>query len=124
MLHANSLQSCLTLCDPIDCSAPGSSLEFSRQEYWNGLPTPPPEDLPEAGIEAASLLSPALAGRCFSTSASWEALLSTFLWMKDTEIKKLRDELDSLKKDLNNKTERLLNIIEALKQETRDKGVI
>ena len=88
MLHANSLQSCLTLCDPIDCSAPGSSLEFSRQEYWNELPTPPPEDLPEAGIEAASLLSPALAGRCFSTNASWEALLSTLLWMKDTEIKK------------------------------------
>ena len=30
---------CLTLCDPMDCSLPGSaplSMEFSRQEYWNG----------------------------------------------------------------------------------------
>ena len=36
---AKSLQSCLTLCDPIDGSAPGfQSLGFSRQEYWSGLP--------------------------------------------------------------------------------------
>ena len=45
-------------------------------------------NLPKAGIETASLLSPALAGRFLSTSASWEALSSTLLWMKDTEIKK------------------------------------
>ena len=43
---------------------------------------------------------------------------------KDTEIKKLRKDLNELKEDLNNKTNRLLDIIEALKQETRDKGVI
>ena len=37
VLHAKSLQSCLTLCDPMDCSPPGSlSMEFSRQEYWSG----------------------------------------------------------------------------------------
>ena len=36
---AKSLQSCLTLCDPIDSSPPGSpSLGFSRQEHWSGLP--------------------------------------------------------------------------------------
>ena len=36
---AKSLQSCLTLCDPIDGSPPGSpSLGFSRQEHWSGLP--------------------------------------------------------------------------------------
>ena len=36
---AKLLQSCLTLCDPIDGSPPGSlSLEFSRQEHWSGLP--------------------------------------------------------------------------------------
>ena len=35
---------------------------FSRQEYWSGLPCPPPRDLPNPGIEAASLISPALAG--------------------------------------------------------------
>ena len=41
-------QSCLTLCDPMDCSPPGySSMEFFRQEYWNGLPFPSPGDLPD-----------------------------------------------------------------------------
>ena len=36
-------QLCLTLCDPIDCSLPGSSVYgFSRQEYWSGLPFPSP----------------------------------------------------------------------------------
>ena len=40
---AKLLQLCLTLCDPIDGSPPGSlSLGFSRQEYWNGLPFPSP----------------------------------------------------------------------------------
>ena len=40
---AKSLQSCPTLCDPIDGSLPGSqSLEFSRQEHWSGLPFPSP----------------------------------------------------------------------------------
>ena len=37
---AKSLQSCLTLCDPIDQAPP--SLGFSRQEHWSGLPFPPP----------------------------------------------------------------------------------
>ena len=38
---AKQLQSCPTLCDPIDGSPPGSSLTgFSRQEYWSGLPFP------------------------------------------------------------------------------------
>ena len=41
------------------------SMEFSRQEYWSGLPCPPPEDLPDPGIEPESLLSPALAGGFF-----------------------------------------------------------
>ena len=40
---AKSLQLCLTLCDPIDGSPPGSlSMGFSRQEYWRGLPFPSP----------------------------------------------------------------------------------
>ena len=40
---AKSLQSCPTLCDPIDGSPPGSpSLGFSRKEHWSGLPFPPP----------------------------------------------------------------------------------
>ena len=50
------------------------SMGFSRQEYWSGLPIPPPGDLPDPGIEPTSLISPALAGRSFTTSATWEAL--------------------------------------------------
>ena len=49
------------------------STGFSRQEHWGGLPCPSPEDLPNPGIEPASLTSPALAGGFFTTSATWEA---------------------------------------------------
>ena len=52
------------LCNPIGCSPSDSlSMEFSRHKYWNGLPFPPPGDLPNPGIE---LTSPALAGRFFT----------------------------------------------------------
>ena len=61
-------QSCPTLCDPVDCSPPGSSIHrilqarilewvsmgFSRQEYWSGLPFPFQGDLPNPGIEPRS----------------------------------------------------------------------
>ena len=49
------------------------SMGFSRQEYWSGLPCPPPGDLPDPGIEPSSLISPALAGGFFTTSTTWEA---------------------------------------------------
>ena len=49
------------------------SMGFSRQEHWSGLPCSPPADLPDLGIEPRSLMSPALAGRFFTTSAIWEA---------------------------------------------------
>ena len=48
-------------------------MRFSRQEYWSGLPWPPSGDPPNPEIEPASLMSPALAGRLFTTSATWEA---------------------------------------------------
>ena len=47
------------------------SMGFSRQEYWSGLPCPPPGDLPNPGIEPMSLRSPALAGKFFSASSTW-----------------------------------------------------
>ena len=53
------------------CQAP-LSIGFSRQEYWSGLPCPPPGDLPNSGIEPVSLMTPALAGRFFTTSTTWE----------------------------------------------------
>ena len=43
------------------------SMEFSGQEYWSGLPFPSPGDLPDLGIECASLRSPALTGRFFTS---------------------------------------------------------
>ena len=49
-------------------------MRFSREEYWNGLPCPPPGDLPDPGIELESFMSPALAGGFFTTSATWEVL--------------------------------------------------
>ena len=49
----------------IACQAP-LSMGFSRQEYWSGLPCPPPGHLPDRGIEPASLMSPALAGGFFA----------------------------------------------------------
>ena len=71
-MHAKLLQLWLTFCDP-DCSYQGLlSMGFSRQEYWSGLPCPPPGDLPHSGIEPASLISPSLAGGFFTTSATWE----------------------------------------------------
>ena len=45
--------------------------ELSRQEYWSGLPFPSPGDLPNPGIEPMSLMSPASAGRFFTTSSTW-----------------------------------------------------
>ena len=49
------------------------SMEFSRWGYWSGLPCAPPGDLSDPGIEPASLTSPALAGRFFTTHITWEA---------------------------------------------------
>ena len=49
---------------------------FSRQEYWSGLPCPPPRDLPDPEIGPASLMLPALASEFFTMSAIWEALFS------------------------------------------------
>ena len=44
------------------------SMGFSKQEYWSGLPFPPPEDLSDPGIEPVSPAAPALAGGFLSTS--------------------------------------------------------
>ena len=69
-------QSCPTLCDPggllpSRLLCPGG---FSRQEYWSGLPFPPPGNLPDPGMELESLTSPALAGRLYTMNLTWEAV--------------------------------------------------
>ena len=69
-----SLQSCQTLCDPVDCSLPASlSMGFSRQEYWSGLPFPLQEIFLTQELNLCLLCLPALATGFFPTSAAWEA---------------------------------------------------
>ena len=69
--HFSHAQSFVTLWT-VACHAP-QSMGFSKQESWSGLPCPPLGDLPNVGIKPASLMSPALAGEFFTTSATWEA---------------------------------------------------
>ena len=58
---AKSLQPCPTLCNPLDCTKQTPlSMGFPRQEYWTGLPSPPPGDLPDPGIKPVSPTAPAL----------------------------------------------------------------
>ena len=63
------------------------SMRFSRQEYWIGLPFPPPGDLPDPGIEPISPVSPALAGWFFTTKAPVKPLLSDLDSHKVTNTK-------------------------------------
>ena len=75
--HARMLScfSCVWLCNPMDVARQAPlSMGFSRQEYWSGLPCPPPGDLPDSEIKLESLMSLALTGGFFTTSTTWEAL--------------------------------------------------
>ena len=49
-------------------------LECPRQEFWSGLPFRTPGDLPNPGIEPASLMSPALTGGLFTTGTTWKPM--------------------------------------------------
>ena len=75
-VHAQSLQ---TLCDPVDCSPPGSSVHGilqTRVLEWILQAGAPPRDLPDPRIKPESLMSPPLAGGFFTSSTTWEAQLS------------------------------------------------
>ena len=57
------------------------SMGFSRQEYWSGLPCPPPEDLPDLELnQSVSVMSLALAGRFFTTEPFKKPLESVTGW--------------------------------------------
>ena len=74
---AKSLLSCLTLCSPMDCSPPGSSVQRILQaRIRSGLLFPPPGDLPNPGIKPTSPKSPTWGGRFFATKATREAQVS------------------------------------------------
>ena len=68
------------------------SMEFSRHEYWSGLPFPPPGDLPEPGTEPVSLKSPALASGLFTTETPGKPNLANK--KKDDNNKNLNIERD------------------------------
>ena len=77
-MHAQML-SCLALSNSsatpwIVAHLAPLSMELFRQEYWSGFPFPSAGDLPDPGSKPASLVSPALAGTFFSTTATWGAL--------------------------------------------------
>ena len=72
---ANSLQLCLSLCDPMKSGLPGFSVHGifqARILEWVAMTSS--RGLPDTGIKHISLMSPALAGRFFITSTTWEAL--------------------------------------------------
>ena len=74
----------------MDYRPPGSSVHGTlQQEYWSGLPHPLPWDLPNPGIEPASLMSPALAGGFFTTSTTWEAHTLTVITTESTAVSAL-----------------------------------
>ena len=68
-------QSCPTFCDPMDCSLQAPlSMEFSRQEYWSGLPFPSPGDLRDPGIKLRNRTQVShIAGRFFTVWATRKA---------------------------------------------------
>ena len=81
---AKSLQSCPTLCNPMDCSLPGSSVHGILQaRILQWVACPPPGDLPDPGIEPVSLPSPALAGGFFTINATWEASPAMLLYSRN-----------------------------------------
>ena len=78
-VHVKLLQSCPTQQPWTIAHQFPLSLGFSRQEYWRGLPFPPPRGLPDPGIKRLSPVSPALAGGFFTICATWEALNAVYL---------------------------------------------
>ena len=72
-MRAKSLQSCLTIWDPVNCSPPGSSVHgIIQATILNLVAMPSFRHLPQLGSEPAFLTSPALEGRFFTTSDTWE----------------------------------------------------
>ena len=67
-------ESCSTLCDPVDSRQVPLSIEFSKQEYWSGLPFPSPRDLPNPGIELESPVLPTLQTDFLLTKSSEKTL--------------------------------------------------
>ena len=78
VLHSDT-QSCPTLCDPMDCSPPGSSVRgILLGRILEQVTIPPPGSLPNPGIEPMSLRSPAVGGIFFTMSTTCKACISGY----------------------------------------------
>ena len=81
MMEAKSPQLCPALCDPMDCSPPGSCVHGVLQaRYWSGLPCLPPGDLPDPGMEPVSLPTPVLADGFFTILLN-NLIADPFIWL-------------------------------------------
>ena len=86
-MWAKSLQSCLTFCNPMDCSLPSSSVHCifqARILEWVAMPSARGSsqsgDLPNPVNKHAFLMSPALAGAVFNTRATWETHIHIYIY--------------------------------------------
>ena len=76
---------------------------FPRQKYWSVLPFPPPEDLPDPGIEPTSLASLALVGRLFwEIEQLYTLYLTTVLPAHEAKIKKKKKPTSEFKGEIGN----------------------
>ena len=94
-LCAKSLQLCPTLCHlgTVDHRAP-LSMEVSREEYWSGLPCPPPEDLPDSGIELPSpATNSCIAGRFFTAESLGKPIYDTISLLKPVDVYHMMNEV-------------------------------
>ena len=80
------------------------SMEFSRQEYWSGLPFSPPRGLPDPGIKSTSPSSPELASRFFNTEPTWEAPNQKVISLQKNYICLIRNSILPENKTKFNKT--------------------
>ena len=76
-------------------------MEFSRQEYWSGLPYPPPGDLPEPEIETASPVSPALASGFFATELPGKPFYAEYV-MQSTRLDEAQAGIKIARRNINN----------------------
>ena len=74
---------------------------FSRQEYWSGLPYPPPGDLPEPEIETASPVSPALASGFFATELPGKPFYAEYV-MQSTRLDEAQAGIKIARRNINN----------------------
>ena len=84
----------------VTCQDP-LSIEFSRQEYWSGLPHPPPGDLPDPGIEPASPVSPELAGKFFTTKLPGKPFYAEYI-MQSTRLDEAQAGIKIARRNINN----------------------